>query len=163
MTYLGHSNDEAVSHIWDEAINVHTQITANKQQENMKSGKSHLQIKHSLSSSTLGGYNFSSLHFDKVPILQYDIRVTLQRGVMTYAVVNWHTSRKSDTCERKRVNEGGGGGGAESETSMVSNEKTNATMTYLSSCLFPSWRFSQFLPWWRHLPFHTGWARRLQP
>lgn len=46
-------------------------------------------------------YKFGSLHFDNVPILQYDIRVTLQRGVMAYTVVNWHTSRKSNTCERK--------------------------------------------------------------
>lgn len=37
MTYLGHSNNEAVSHIWDEAINVHTQITVNKtEQENTR-------------------------------------------------------------------------------------------------------------------------------
>lgn len=33
-------------------------------------------------------YMFGSLHFDEVPILQYDIRVTLKRGVMAYAVVN---------------------------------------------------------------------------
>lgn len=30
MTYLGHSNNEAVSHIWDEAVNVNAQITVNK-------------------------------------------------------------------------------------------------------------------------------------
>lgn len=103
-------------------------------------------------------YTFGSLHLDKVPVLHYDIRVTLQRGVMAYTVVNWHTSRKSDTWGRERVNELGS---AESETLTVTDETRRKT--YLSSCPFPSWRFSQFLPWWRRLPFHTGWARRLQP
>lgn len=33
ITHLGHSNNEAVSHIWDEAINMHTQITANRTEQ----------------------------------------------------------------------------------------------------------------------------------
>lgn len=99
-------------------------------------------------------HKFSSLHLDKVPILQYDIRVALQRRVMAYTVVNRHTSRKSDTWEKKRVNE-------------VVLNRTHwlwqmKHQFYLSSYLFPSWRFSQSLPWWRHLLFHTGWVRRLQ-
>lgn len=53
-------------------------------------------------SSTQVKYKFGSLHFDKVPIFQYDITVTLQRGVMAYTVVDWHTSWKSDSCERKQ-------------------------------------------------------------
>lgn len=35
-----------------------------------------------------GRFRSGSLHFDKVPVFQYDVRVTLQRGVMAYTVVN---------------------------------------------------------------------------
>lgn len=99
MTYLGHSNNEAVSHIWDEAIDVNAQITVNK---NNGGKKNRPNIMSSLSSTQVK-YKFSSLHFNKVPIFQYDIAVALQRWVMAYTVVDWHTSWKSDTCERKRV------------------------------------------------------------
>lgn len=97
---------------------------------------------------------FSSLHLDEVPILQYDIRVTFQRRVMAYAVVNRHTSRKSDTWEEKTVNEG--------VLKHTLRWRQMKHSFYLSSYLFPSWRFFQSLPWWRHLPFHTGWGRRFQ-
>lgn len=52
-------------------------------------------------------YQFCNLHFDKIPIFQNNIGVTLHRGKMAHAVVNRHTSWKSNSCKRLKVNEKG--------------------------------------------------------
>lgn len=50
-------------------------------------------------------YQFCSLHFDKIPIFQNHIGVTLHGGKMAHAVVNRYTSWKSNSCKRWTVNE----------------------------------------------------------
>lgn len=115
MTHLGHSDNEAVGHIWDEAIDMNPQITVKKQdRENHEVKTAWSWIKKCI--TTQGRFGSGSLHFDKVPVFQYDVRVTLQRGVMAYTVVNWHASGKSDTCKQKESE----WGGAESEAMPVS-------------------------------------------
>lgn len=89
-THLGRSHHEAVSHVWDEAVNVHAQISVEK--DRVKRKHTLLQKQNFIYGEGRG--KVSSLHLDNVSILQNDIRVTLQRGVMADAVVHRNTGRK---------------------------------------------------------------------
>lgn len=145
MTYLGDANNQRVSHIWDEAIHMHAQITAHKPNSStwakLCTGKTTNCILHMMDI-----YLYGSSHFDNVPILQYDVRVALQRGAVAHTAVNWHASRESDTWGRKRKR-------VSAESEMNDGDWGNATE---DAPFFISFSFLKIFPvsaWMKASPF----------
>lgn len=157
ITYLGHSDSEGVSHIWDEAINMHTQVTAHRQQRKTWDKaciRTITNLVHRMESRNRASY-----------ILTMSPSLSMTSGSL-FRGEQWHTQLLTDTQVGKAIPEEEreserGSRGVRDALQLKTNEMQQ--IFYLSSCPSPSWRSFQSRPWWRHRLSHTGWAQRLQP